>query len=87
MHTIRIAALVLFIVGIASTSLAEDRVIQGKDGISHALYDFGGYRIAYIVDTVAQLCFADHEGLVQISCQDLAKRDEWKPVITWTQQP
>lgn len=40
--------------------------------------------VAYFVDTKARLCFcASGGGLTTIPCENLARRDEWKPVITW----
>ena len=42
---------------------------------------------SYKVDTVTELCFAGGysgaKAIVQIDCNSLAKRPEWKSVITW----
>jgi hypothetical protein len=40
---------------------------------------------SYLVDTIAQTCLfrVAESGLTTISCSDLAKRSEWKPIITW----
>lgn len=42
---------------------------------------------SYKVDTFTELCFArDYSGgksIVQIDCNSLAKRPEWKSIITW----
>lgn len=47
----------------------------------------------YSVDTKTQICFANRWvstaagggpiSTVQITCSDLAKREEWKPILTW----
>lgn len=43
----------------------------------------------YVADTKAQICFARDGfngaaiGSFQITCSDLAKREEWKSILTW----
>lgn len=46
--------------------------------------------LGYQVDKVAQLCFViwkasanNAGGIATIPCESLAKRPEWKPIITW----
>jgi hypothetical protein len=46
----------------------------------------------YQVDKITQQCFViwnNHEsgGLTTISCAELAKRPEWKPLLTWIKEP
>lgn len=45
-------------------------------------------RLRYSVDTVTRLCFIGNDAklggsLTPIDCADLAKRREWKSIITW----
>ena len=49
-------------------------------------------QLSYHVDSKTQLCFASsdhakHPTLLQIDCTNLAKRSEWKDVITWLDKP
>lgn len=43
--------------------------------------------VYYLVDSMAQLCFVSRSdegvGLLAIPCASLARRTEWRPIITW----
>ncbi|MFT3707402.1 MAG: hypothetical protein QM817_07010 [Archangium sp.] len=46
-------------------------------------------KFTYVVDTVAQLCFAGTQGsqgptgLTEVDCSALKRRPEWASIITW----
>ena len=71
---------------------AKPEADEEKEGIYRSR---GLSRITYWVDTITQLCFATYlvkrgdtgagVGLLKIDCKNLAKRPEWKPIITWVE--
>lgn len=67
-----------------------------KDGMYFQVVDSDWGKLAYQVDTVAQLCFAIWSnisftgaggitagGITNVTCANLANRPEWKPILTW----
>jgi hypothetical protein len=76
-----VAISVILVVG----GLTEVKVIKAKEGMYWAKYEApGNVSLFYQVDTVAQLCFvAGMYDFSEIDCQNLAKRPEWKNIITW----
>jgi len=64
-------------------------VYSGDDGMHWEEYDStGSTEIIYQVDSVSQVCFAIYvynpgSGMTEISCEKLAKREEWKKIINW----
>ncbi len=45
-------------------------------------------RLVYVVDSISQQCFAallTREHFVAIPCGNLARRGEWRSIITWTE--
>ena len=69
------------------TAVADVKIKEGKDGWAWASYD--GEKLSkftYVVDKQAQLCFVTYyilENFQPVPCENLAKREEWKPHITW----
>ena len=59
----------------------DDAVMSDGKGIYHQTYCSGKYR--YIVDSVTQTCYFCSGGITAIPCENLAKRPEWKSIITW----
>jgi len=64
------------------------KVKEGKDNMYWASYDsFSNSTVKYIVDTSSRLCYALHlsgaSGFTLIPCEALAKREEWKEIISW----
>ena len=65
---------------------------EGKNGMFWSGHDSSGAdNIIYQVDTITQTCFAIYRGglrggLTNISCNDLAKRPEWAPILTWIEE-
>jgi hypothetical protein len=76
---------VLFVANIAHAG----KVKKGKQGMYWQLLDSdGGSNVMYQVDTVTQQCFTVFKsgtggGITKIPCERLAKRPDWKPIITW----
>lgn len=82
----KLPALLLFSV-LSSVSVASS--LQNNDGIYSTS---ANSQLNYHVDSKTQLCFATSEqtkqaALVQIDCSSLAKRSEWKDIITWLNKP
>jgi hypothetical protein len=85
-----------FLLIISSSAIAQVEVSRSGYGIySSRVYDGGGYQLKYKVDTIARICFAitiygqkngGGIGVTEISCSNLAKRDEWKEIITWERE-
>ncbi|MDX1518628.1 MAG: hypothetical protein R3318_00805 [Gammaproteobacteria bacterium] len=60
------------------------RVVEQRDGWYQQ--QFRSPRVYYVVDRVTQLCLMVHlelQASVNIDCQKLRKRQEWKEIITW----
>ena len=72
--------LLTFILLFTTTSFADAPSVEKDDGLYIQL--LGSY-IKYVVDTKTQLCFGGKDGISVIDCKSLAKRNEWKPIITW----
>ncbi len=93
MKFLKLLVVGLILMGQSRLVAAEPpKVEKDNNGWFYAEYELKwGHTIRYQVDSVAQLCFA--RGQIQagapeiIDCKDLAKRAEWKPIITWVQQP
>ena len=65
-------------------SIFANKIESGKDGIFVQYLD--GRQVKYIVDSKTQQCFfsiTTTGGVTIIPCEGLAKREEWKPIITW----
>jgi len=67
---------------------AEGKVIEKNNGFyfqAISTLALGSGVVTYIVDTKAQLCYADYynEGVLIVPCANLRKRTEWQSVITW----
>ncbi len=83
----RIKALMLFIALVFSGALcAADskphKVIDGGNGLFYG--DTVSMLLGYVVDTVAQSCYAQtRAGITTVPCANLKNREEWKAVITW----
>ncbi|MCP3923222.1 MAG: hypothetical protein GY714_11620 [Desulfobacterales bacterium] len=85
----KIALLITIFTLLSSIAFANDRKPkEGSEGIYYL--DYHSYqKLVYIVDTICEQCYAGSlyrkfgGGLVSISCEKLAKRPEWKPVIKW----
>lgn len=56
---------------------------KGSYGIYSQVLVGSGFALTYIVDTVAQQCYAGG-GQTVIPCESLVKRSEWRPIINWT---
>jgi hypothetical protein len=77
----------LLLSALSSASFADS--LQNSDGIYSTSKT---NQLNYHVDSKTQLCFATSEqakeaALVQIDCSSLAKRSEWKDIITWLDKP
>ena len=72
-----------FIATLAVSAIAKESKIKSqKDGTYQQSLDIGwGYK----VDKKTQLCFfyGSGAGLALVDCKSLAKRLDWKPIITW----
>jgi len=87
--------IVLVCLSIPMNVLGEDRKPRkGEDGIYSIVYKAGNGLMIYYVDTTCQVCFAlsrdGHSkiatGMTKIPCEDLIKRSEWEPIITWIEK-
>jgi len=59
-------------------------VVEQRDGWFQQ--QFRSPRVYYVVDRVTQLCIMVHlelQASVNVDCQNLKKREEWKDIITW----
>lgn len=59
-------------------------VVEQRDGWYQQ--QFRSPRVYYVVDRVTQLCIMVHlelQASVNVDCQKLKKRVEWKDIITW----
>ncbi len=69
----------------ADQKISAPRIVTEKNGM-YIQKDIRPY-FDYMVDSVAELCFAkslNHGvGLTQIDCKNLSRRPEWKSIITW----
>ena len=73
---------ILIIVFILSgCSATEKELIDSVDSTYSVYYD---HFISYKVDTIIEKCFAAfNHTIIELSCESLAKRPEWKSIITW----
>jgi len=67
---------------------ASAEVSSHKNGLysEHVSSGMGrDYAVTYVVDTVAELCFArtTDNSLAVIPCENLAKRPGWTAILTW----
>jgi hypothetical protein len=75
----------IFALMLSTAATANPKVKEYKDGIFTSQVGV----INYVVDANTELCFAVEtgtsygSGLTSIPCENLAKRPEWKPYITW----
>lgn len=66
----------------------SDEPMQEDNGIYWKKYD-GTFVTYYQVDTICHQCFTiiwkfnDAIGITNIPCENLARRPEWKQIITW----
>jgi hypothetical protein len=68
------------------TSVTDTEIHEGDNGWLWASYDaYGSFKFVYTVDPIIQLCFLGDfaANTIDIPCEDLAKREEWKPYLTW----
>jgi len=75
-------AILLVVMTIGGVQAADAPMKSGNDGFY--VQSWGSF--IYQVDTIAQICVmrVPPTGPIStISCNDLAKRPEWKPIITW----
>ncbi|MDO8494191.1 MAG: hypothetical protein Q7S68_02515 [Deltaproteobacteria bacterium] len=74
----------LMVLGFATMAVGKDKAPKVKeleDGFfSQHFYPLTG---SYVVDTQAHLCLVVKESIAEIPCEKLARRPEWKPIITW----
>ncbi len=62
-----------------------------KEG-RHGIYTQYFSTIHYVVDSITQQCYVlvyegtDARGIATIKCENLLKRPEWKPIITWVKE-
>jgi hypothetical protein len=81
MKTYRFGYLVLVLLA-ATNASAEEKIRETKDGVFAQFVggNTGVSGLLYKVDTKTQLCFmADN----LVPCESLAKRPDWKSIITW----
>ena len=71
---------------------ADEPEVKGEGSIYTQMFDTPGTsgNFGYVVDTQTRLCFVkwfskggSPSELLQIDCQTLMKRKEWKPILTW----
>lgn len=56
--------------------------------LEHGFWSENYRTFNYYVDTTTRLCFVTHSlpkrlAMAQIPCESLARRPEWRPVLTW----
>jgi len=82
--TKNILAISLILIFSPGVNAKNPKVEKSENGFYNSWVDRFFY---YRVDTVTQLCFAAEmtggRALIQISCENLAKRPEWVEIITW----
>jgi len=68
-----------------SAAYAKEPIKDAEGMYFQKIEMFGVGDASYLVDTVTQQCFITRgkEGIANVSCADLAKRKEWKPVLVW----
>ncbi len=85
--------------GLAMAVDSPPPVKETKEGSGiyyQSSYSMGSIGLDYQVDTITRLCFAyfsdsagyEHSGyasggLTRIPCKALARRKEWRPILTW----
>lgn len=78
----------IFLALLANHVQAADKPFKINDGMYYQKLDSDSGELFYQVDTIAQQCFVMWYyhvpgGITTIPCVDLAKRPEWKPILTW----
>jgi hypothetical protein len=72
-------------VSVSASPALGDPPTKDKDGN----YFQGGEVLSYSVDVVTQQCYVVRSyagGIQSIPCEILARRPEWKPLLTWVKK-
>ncbi len=71
------------------SSIAVAKAYQDNDGMYFGKrFKSQSGLLHYHVDSITQTCFIIYSqsgggAITEVSCSDLAKRPDWKPIITW----
>ena len=82
----RVMFLAPLIAGLFSVPTYAGNIEKHDDGTYQQQIELDSGHFQYIADRLTEQCFISRSGITEISCSKLAKRPEWRNVLTWVKK-